>query len=489
MARIQKNDLRNGVPVARQAAPGSVDLGQWTDKDVHADIKRFLVRYGRVGSKDKSRACSEATMTARRMRLYKAFKLLASASHVRTLSEFKPKHLPLMIETWNKAGIASRTQVQIFSVVKWFWRMHGMSRDVRSIKDYAKDPGRYVVRAAAQFDRSVSARVDDMPALFKRLDERDVRIGAFARLAWALGLRKLECIRLHPHEDFTGTTLEITRGAKGGRERSISLAVAGDERAAVAREAIDTLRRITPIGGHAGWPDKTLQQSKWHFEYHMKASGLTKAAIGATFHGLRHDFANDRLEDLAGVTSPVRGGACIDYRVLDEYQRLVSRQLGHNRPQITSAYCGSMREMQKLAKQRVLRSWEMLRPGLDGALEILRRHGLHQLYLTGLRAKGTNNSDTDQFDFTVPGSSKLGAPQVMLLLRELTEHWQRVLLAPVYVSPLIETSCRSASKRAEEASRWQMPLYVTDMDAIAVAGEKQARPNRSQMSLELGASN
>lgn len=51
----------------------------------------------------------------------------------------------------------------------------------------------------------------------------------------------------------------------------------------------------------------------------MKASSLTKAAIGATFHGLRHDYANDRLEDLSGVTSPVRGGLCIDYRILDEH--------------------------------------------------------------------------------------------------------------------------------------------------------------------------
>lgn len=406
-------------------------------------------------------------MTSRRMRLSLAFKLLARASQVRTLSEFKPKLAPLMVETWSRAGIAPRTQVQIFSVVKWFWRMHGLSRNVGSIKDYTKDPGRYVVRAAAQFDRSVSAHVDDMPALFKRLDEQDERIGAFARLSWALGLRKLECIRLHPHEDFTGTTLEIMRGAKGGRARSISLLAAGEERAAVAREAIDTLRRITPLGGHAGWPNKSLQQSTWHFEYHMRAAGLTKAALGATFHGLRHDYANDRLEDLSGVTSPVRGGLCIDYRILDEHQRLVSRQLGHNRPQITSAYYGSMREMQKLAKYRVLRSWEMLRPGLDGALDILRRHGLQQLYLTGLRAQGANASDAGQFDFTVPATSKLGAPQIMSLLRDLTEHWQRVLLAPVYVSPLIETTGPGASMRAEEASRWQMPLFGASQETIA----------------------
>lgn len=487
MARIRSNDTRDGIPQPGESAPGSADLSRWTDKDVGADIKRFVVRYGRVGSKDLTRACSEATITARRQRLHRAFDLLAKANRgVRTLADLRPKHLTTMIKSWDDAGIAPRTQVQIFSVLKWFWRMHGMSAGVGGIKAHSKDPNRYVTRYAAQYDKGVSARVDDIPALFRSLDTCDERIGAFARLAWALGLRRLECIRLHPHEDFTGATLEITRGAKGGRQRSVSLAAAGEARAAVAREAIETLRHVTPRGTHAGWPGKTLQQSVRHFAHLMHVRGLTKAALGATFHGLRHDYSNDRLEQLSGITSPVRGGLCVDYRQLEEHQRLVSKQLGHNRIGITTAYYGSMREMQKLAKHRVLRSWEQLRPGLQGALDILRRHGLRQLYLTGSRAMGTNTDDAAQFDFAVPGADKLLAPQLVLLLRELHEHWHRVLLTPVYVSLRPQHTGRNAAKHQEEESRSQMPLYATDLESIIAAAEGPTKPGSSQLALVLG---
>jgi len=496
MARIRRNDTRPGVPVAGTPPAGKADLHQWKNADPHSDIMRFVVRYGRVGSKDKGRACSEATMTARRKRLARAFDLLSAANRgVKTLADMKPKHLPLMVQTWESAGIAPRTQVQMFAVLKWFWRMHGITDGVRNIKAHVPEPERYVVHGAAQIDRSVKGQGVDVFEVLRRLDALDPRAGAFARLAWATGLRRLECLRLHPHEDLVGDELRISRGSKGGRPRIIPLKDAGPERAAVALDAIKTLRELSPPGGHGGWPDLKLQQSYRRLGSLLERVGLTKAELGTTMHGLRHDFAIDLLEELSGVTAPVRGGLCVDYAKLREHMRRVSGLLGHNRPKVTNAYYGSMREMNKLALDRVFRSWGMLRPGLEGALTILRRHGLSQLYLVGLRAKGANSTDTDAFEFALPSTGHLPAAQVILLLREMQQYWQTHLLAPAYVALAPEPDAGKAptgklAKIIAAAQVLQMPLYANDQqDVEAVCASDQRKQIRArakaQMALDL----
>jgi hypothetical protein len=168
MARIRKNDTRPGVPIDGTPAPGKARLQQWRDTNVHADVRRFIARYGRVGSRDSSRACSEVTMTSRRVTLARAYDLLSQDNRgVRTLADLTPRQLPRIIQTWDRESIAPRTQIQMFATLKWFWRMHGLQ--VGSIKDYVSDPGRYVVHGAATEDRSVSARAD-VQQIFADLD-------------------------------------------------------------------------------------------------------------------------------------------------------------------------------------------------------------------------------------------------------------------------------------------------------------------------------
>jgi integrase len=66
---------------------------------------------------------------------------------------------------------------------------------------------------------------------------------------------------------------------------------------------------------------------------------ITKAALGVTAHGLRHQHANDRYEELSGEPSPVRGGAGAGDA--DGAARMaVSSELGHGRIEITDAYLG-----------------------------------------------------------------------------------------------------------------------------------------------------
>jgi integrase len=69
--------------------------------------------------------------------------------------------------------------------------------------------------------------------------------------------------------------------------------------------------------------------------------GATKAGLGVTPHGLRHQFAEDLSFDLTGLDAPARGGAPEHDPALRQAVYLeVARQLGHGRPRISGAHLG-----------------------------------------------------------------------------------------------------------------------------------------------------
>jgi hypothetical protein len=76
------------------------------------------------------------------------------------------------------------------------------------------------------------------------------------------------------------------------------------------------------------------------YEGHTIRAGLSK------MHGLRHAYAQQRYEDLTGWKSPAAGGMPVkllnpEQREQDHQARLfVSRELGHEREQISTVYLG-----------------------------------------------------------------------------------------------------------------------------------------------------
>jgi len=74
---------------------------------------------------------------------------------------------------------------------------------------------------------------------------------------------------------------------------------------------------------------------------------VTKRQLGITAHGLRHQYATDRYEDVAGAPAPVRGGDRLD-REVDRSARLqVAGELGHARENISTAYLGAILQQRR----------------------------------------------------------------------------------------------------------------------------------------------
>ena len=87
--------------------------------------------------------------------------------------------------------------------------------------------------------------------------------------------------------------------------------------------------------------NKTYIQQQHVYDGQCKAAGLSH------MHGLRHQYAQNRYETLTGRPPPTAGGPITELsptqRIEDRHARqtIISRELGHERVQITAIYLGS----------------------------------------------------------------------------------------------------------------------------------------------------
>jgi len=150
----------------------------------------------------------------------------------------------------------------------------------------------------------------------------------------AFGLRREEAIKFAPSYADQGDHLLLKASwTKGGKARTIPV------RTLDQREVLDRAHRLAG-GGSLIPSDRNYRQQLRVYERHTANAGLSK------LHGLRHQYAQDRYEELNGWKAPAAGGPparalSAEKRALDREARLIiSRELGHERPGVVAVYCG-----------------------------------------------------------------------------------------------------------------------------------------------------
>lgn len=105
------------------------------------------------------------------------------------------------------------------------------------------------------------------------------------------------------------------------------------------RQLLDEAKALAGSGALIRRDRKYVQQLR-AYERQTANVGLSR------MHGLRHTYARNRYKALTGWEAPNRGGPSRDQltaeqRSLDRDIRLqISRELGHEREQITAVYLG-----------------------------------------------------------------------------------------------------------------------------------------------------
>lgn len=240
---------------------------------------------------------------------------------------------------------------QQLSILRVFAGWIGKKGMVRSASDYVDNPSLVARTYAAQYDHSWSAALPSIQELIDKVSKRNPWVGIQLELMLAFGLRRKEAVMFLPHiQEMHASEIplshrssynylvfvRIKRGTKGGRLRFTPV------RDAFQKATLERARQFARYDiSHLSKPGLKLKQSLAMFSNTVVACGITKAMLGITPHGLRHQFANDLFVELTDIPSPIRGGTGIDPKAMREAYLEIARQLGHNRPRITSAYVGS----------------------------------------------------------------------------------------------------------------------------------------------------
>lgn len=173
------------------------------------------------------------------------------------------------------------------------------------------------------------------------------RFAIHLRLMREGGLRHEEARKLNPHRCLLADgRVFISDGTKGGRERMIS------SPSQAFLKAIDDARRF--VSSHGNLMPDEMSERRWEKMAYLFASavGISKDTCGASLHGLRHAYAQERYADITGFWCTSAGGTLADaqevlgasWRELDRDARLIIKsELGHgpDRDDVVARYLGA----------------------------------------------------------------------------------------------------------------------------------------------------
>ncbi len=167
------------------------------------------------------------------------------------------------------------------------------------------------------------------------LSIEDEYVRRSVRLQQAFGLRREESIKFRPSYADQKTHIQLKGSwTKGGRPREIPITELSQ------RELLDEVHDF--VGSGSLIPPASL----YKHQLYRYQNCITKAGLH-NLHGLRHGYAQRRYLKLTGWYPPSAGGLKFSeltetQQAIDQEVRLkISRELGHNRIEITRVYLGA----------------------------------------------------------------------------------------------------------------------------------------------------
>lgn len=244
-------------------------------------------------------------------------------------SQLKGKHIRFLVEDWIDQGLSTGTLKNRMSHLRWLAEKIGNPRIVeRSNSSYNIDNRKYVDNAVNKAKKLSTSDLDALESKFLKYS---------LRLQQEFGLRREESMKFQV--GFADRESEIVLKAswtKGGRARTIPV------RTESQRELLNEIHAFCRLNHTKSLipRDKTYYQQLKTYEYATAKYGLHKN------HGLRHSYAQELYKELTGWDCPKCGGK--RSRELSESEKQVdlkarltiSRELGHNREEITAVYLG-----------------------------------------------------------------------------------------------------------------------------------------------------
>ena len=237
----------------------------------------------------------------------------------------KPKHVEALVKRWFEQGLSIGTIKNRMAAVRWWAAKIDKRHVVAKLNEHYGIPDRRFVANESKACTVTRAHLDKV---------RDEHVRMSLELQQAFGLRREEAMKFQPSYADRGDHLILKASwTKGGKSRSILV------RTEAQRDVLNRARRLAGFG--------SMIPSNRSYVHQLRVyEGNTFRAGLSRMHGLRHAYAQDRYEALTGWKCPATGGPdskslTPEQRTRDREARLtISRELGHEREQVTAVYLG-----------------------------------------------------------------------------------------------------------------------------------------------------
>jgi site-specific recombinase XerD len=303
-------------------------------------IDRLLDRKGQR-TKNGTRNVGHQTKLTRRHILMRVFAELYELGYkIQEPENLRSAHVEALMKHWlaNESG-AAIIQNKLCTL-RMFAEWIGKSGMVLHTQSYTDDREKVRRSVVAKVSRAWEAKGVDPLAMIERASQEDPRVGLYLRLMYAFGLRLKEAICLKPLRDVThdGQWLSARDGTKGGRQRMVEIKTDYEKETLQLAQQFTNKRSgtITP-------PGMELMKAYRQAQRHIRNAGISRDGLGVTAHGLRHQYAQRKYEQITGRSSPIQGGdpKQIDAETHTQACYEVMSLLGHSRTDVGGSYYGS----------------------------------------------------------------------------------------------------------------------------------------------------
>lgn len=272
-------------------------------------------------------------------------RLWALGFQIRDIHGLNEVHVQALVKDWMNNDFALKTVQNHLSrlrrIAHWIGKPDMIpARFLHNMYPH-KSAQELRVPTVAERSKSWSERGIDVLDKITQADALDARFGAMLRLGVAFGLRRKEQLRAKPHLMDAGTLLLIRQNmAKSGKDRDVPI------EHPFQRVCLEHAKRLCPQrDAHLGWPERSYEQNVNRYNYLMRRIGITGRDSDCVGHGLRAEYS-ENIALLYGLVPPVLGGQTsqVDEQARLAIQNIVSRNMGHHRPEVTGAYYGEFRK-------------------------------------------------------------------------------------------------------------------------------------------------
>ncbi|HIE3877777.1 TPA: integrase domain-containing protein [Pseudomonas aeruginosa] len=239
-------------------------------------------------------------------------------------SSLKGKHVQALLDRWQGEGLSSGTIKNRLSHLRWWAEKIGKAGILPADNTQLGVPERRYVTNIS--------KAQELGTGLERVTDAHVRMSL--QLQAVFGLRREEAIKFQPIYADRGDHIALKGSwTKGGRERTVIITTTEQ------RDVLQAAHRLAGLGSLIP-THKTFIQQRHVYDGQCKSAGLS------SMHGLRHQYAQTRYEALTGWKAPAAGGPSARtltpaQHVLDaEARQTISRELGHERAQVTAVYLG-----------------------------------------------------------------------------------------------------------------------------------------------------